>query len=259
MDTQNTSQRPRPTINIVPSAEKFNDTIERRLYISITYADNKGNRIVVHGEEENAAMQRKMLQGYRLETPKKKQRLEEFREGRRMKGSYQGNTLQALKDLYSSKEVVQISDVMSVALPFISWNSTKRMWEFDTMSDGSLIRHRKSGVDFIKGSDRDSRGVDHKIGKHIARYRDFESIEELAEVLDMVAEAINSGQTRDSCFRLENRTSIKRPKITYTDPSGYRVVFSANVMSAGTSNESMRWKVTTTYDESFPLDYPIEE
>ena len=94
------------------------------------------NRIVVHGEEENAAMQRKMLQGYRLETPKKKQRLEEFREGRRMKGSYQGNTLQAF-------------------------------------------------------------------------------IEELAEVLDMVA-------------------------------------------SAGTSNESMRWKVTTTYDES-PLDYPIEE
>ena len=180
MDTQNTSQRPRPTINIVPSAEKFNDTIERRLYISITYADNKGNRIVVHGEEENAAMQRKMLQGYRLETPKKKQRLEEFREGRRMKGSYQGNTLQAF-------------------------------------------------------------------------------IEELAEVLDMVAEAINSGQTPDSCFRLENRTSIKRPKITYTDPSGYRVVFSANVMYAGTSNESMRWKVTTTYDESFPLDYPIEE
>ena len=159
-----------------------------------------------------------------------------------MKGSYQGNTLQALKDLYSSKEVVQISDVMSVALPFISWNSTKRMWEFDTMSDGSLIRHRKSGVDFIKGSDRDSRGVDHKIGKHM----------ELAEVLDMVAEAINSGQTPDSCFRLENRTSIKRPKITYTDPSGYRVVFSANVMYAGTSNESMRWKVTTTYDESFP-------
>ena len=31
-------------IIIVPSAEKFNDTIERRQYISITYADNKGNR-----------------------------------------------------------------------------------------------------------------------------------------------------------------------------------------------------------------------
>ena len=56
MVMKNGVQRPRPTINIVPSAEKFNDTIERRLYISITYADNKGNRIVVHGEEENAAM-----------------------------------------------------------------------------------------------------------------------------------------------------------------------------------------------------------
>lgn len=218
------------------------------------YADSKGNRIVVHGEEENAAMQRKMLQGYRLETPKKKQRLEEFHEGRRMKGSYQGNTLQALKDLHSSKEMAQISDVMSVAIPFISWNSTKRMWEFDRKSDGSLIRHRKSGVDFIKGSDRDGRGVDHKIGKHIARYRDFKNIEELAEALDMVVEEINSGRTPDSCFRLENRTSIKRPKITYTDPSGYRIVFSANVISAGTSNESMRWKVITTYDKSSPLD-----
>lgn len=218
------------------------------------YIDSKGNRIVVHGEKENAAMQRKMLQGYRLETPKKKQRLEEFGEGRRMKGNYQGNTLQALKDLYSSKEMAQISDVMSVALPFISWNSTRRMWEFDTKSDGSLIRHRKSGVDFIKGSDRDNRGVDHKIGKHIARYRDFKSIEELAEALDLVAEEINGGLTPDSCFRLENRRSIKHPQIVYTDPSGYRVVFSANVILAGTPNESMRWVVITAYDKSFPLD-----
>lgn len=218
------------------------------------YVDSKGNKIIVYGEEENAAMQRKMLRGYRLETPKKKQRLEEFHEGRRMKGSYQGNTLQALKDLYSSKEMAQISDVMSVALPFISWNSTKRMWEFDTKSDGSLIRHRKSGVDFIKGSDRDNRGVDHKIGKHIARYRDFKSIEELAEALDLVAEEINGGLTPDSCFRLENRRSIKHPQIVYTDPSGYRVVFSANVISAGTPNESMRWVLITTYDKSSPLD-----
>lgn len=218
------------------------------------YADSKGNRIVVHGEKENAAMQRKMLQGYRLETPKKQQRLEEFGEGRRMKGNYQGNTLQALKDLYSSKEMAQISDVISVAIPFISWNSTKRMWEFDRKPDGSLIRHRKSGVDFIKGSDKDNKGVDHNIGKHIARYRDFKNVEELAEAIDLVVEEINGGLTPDSCFRLENRTSIKHPKIVYTDPSGYRVVFSANVISAGTSNESMRWVVITAYDKSFPLD-----